>query len=232
MAFLTTELSNLEGEIEALNEREKLLTKARENDVIAFEARQRRDGQSIAALEQIIPALENLLNGGKVFLQKSTNDIKVALQRIPDNKPLTALVEVSTTFDPEQLAKVIDKLKEILEAIVKGKDDDATNEEASKTKFTSLMGQIDTLRSQKFASKTQKKGEKLGKEALLEGAQSKLRTINLNVADTTTLKGSAVDLLATVTANYARRIEEANKTVDALKACLDILNEGKVKLDA
>lgn len=94
-------MANLEGEIDALNEREKLLTKARDNDVVAFEARQRRDGQSIAALEQIIPALENLLNGGKVFLQKSTNDIKVALQRIPDNKPLTALVEVSTTFDPE-----------------------------------------------------------------------------------------------------------------------------------
>lgn len=94
------------------------------------------------------------------------------------------------------------------------------------------MGQIDSLRSQKFASKSQKKGEKLGKEALLEGAQSKLRTINLNVADTTTLKSSAVDLLATVTANYSRRIEEANKTVEALKSCLQILSEGKEKLAA
>jgi len=88
-------------ELAALDEREGLLRKARDNDVLAFENRQRRDGQSIAALEQIIPALENLLTGGKAFLQKATQDIKFALNRIPENKPLTALVEVSTTFDPE-----------------------------------------------------------------------------------------------------------------------------------
>lgn len=44
------------------------------------------------------------------------------------------------------------------------------------------------------------------------------------------MKSSAVDLKATVEANYKRRIEEANKTVDALKACLDILTEGKESL--
>ncbi len=82
-------ITALETEIEGLSTREKLLSEARENDIQAFEARQIRDKNAIAALEEIIPSLQNLIsNGGGVFLEKSKDEISKILKKIPGSKPL------------------------------------------------------------------------------------------------------------------------------------------------
>jgi hypothetical protein len=44
-----------------------------------------------------------------------------SLKKIPENKPIQALVELSTQFDKAKLDDVIEKLDSILEAVQKSK---------------------------------------------------------------------------------------------------------------
>ena len=51
ISVLKREITQLQTDIDNLNDREKLIDKARNNDILAFENRQRRDAASIGALE-------------------------------------------------------------------------------------------------------------------------------------------------------------------------------------
>lgn len=71
------------------------------------------------------------------------------MKRIPSNNPIKALVQLSTKFDEDKLRVVIQKLRQIEQAVRSGNDEDHDREKQSKEHFDLLMLEIDTIRGEK-----------------------------------------------------------------------------------
>ena len=107
--------------------------------------------------------MKNLANDGAEFVQKDMEDLQKALDSIPKNDPLSALLELSTSINKEKLREVIEKLEGIQEAIKASMSDDENGEKASKAKYEKLMDDLDNdrrIKNKKLGTAKNNKGIK------------------------------------------------------------------------
>lgn len=103
-------------------------------------------------------------------MQKPNRDIVNALRKIPETKPIKALVELSTQFNEEKLREVITKLADILEAVESGKRADEQQEVQSRVRFEALISEVGRIRDFKARSLATARDTKQQKEAALAAA--------------------------------------------------------------
>lgn len=225
---LTELVAKLQNDIEGLNEREEIIKEARNNDDEAFQVRQARDGQSLKALAEIIPALELLYAKGgdtEAFAQ-----VEKSQKLLEKGSALESLVEVSKKFDPPRLLSAVNKLKQVYEAVQEASINDQQREAESVSKYTALIGQISAVRNQKLEELTNARSTLANRNVELTNATNHRDVLLANIQTTTAVRDSTVNLLETTDATYKKRIVDADSAIKALETCLDILTQNQDNL--
>jgi chromosome segregation ATPase len=225
---LTELVAKLQNDIEGLNEREEIIKEARNNDDEAFQVRQARDGQSLKALAEIIPALELLYAKGgdtEAFAQ-----VEKSQKLLEKGSALESLVEVSKKFDPPRLLSAVNKLKQVYEAVQEASINDQQREAESVSKYTALIGQISAVRNQKLEELTNARSTLANRNVELTNATNHRDVLLANIQTTTAVRDSTVNLLETTDATYKKRIVDADSAIKALETCLDILSQNQDNL--
>jgi outer membrane murein-binding lipoprotein Lpp len=225
---LTALVAKLQNDIEGLNEREEIIKEARRADDEAFQVRQARDGQSLQALNEIIPALELLYAKGgdtEAFAQ-----VEKTQKLLAKGSPLEALVEVSKKFDPPRLLAAVNKLKTVYESVQEASINDQQREQESVSKYTALIGQISAVRNQKMDELGTARSTLANRNVELTNATNHRDVLLANIQTTTAVRDATLNLLETTDATYKKRIADADSAIKALETCLDILTQNQSRL--
>ena len=124
-----------------LNSRENELDNARERDAADFQRRQQETPEVLAALELVIEKLGTIA--------PNTNDdnlVLAELSKIGNSNPILALVQVASTFSPEALQSVVNKMQELHNSIEASIEDDAREEQEAINEYNQLKAEISTTR--------------------------------------------------------------------------------------
>jgi len=141
IARLTAEISIKEVQLDILNSRENELDNARVRDAAEFQRRQQETPEVLAALELVIEKLQTIA--------PNTNDdslVLAELAKIGSSNPILALVQVASTFSPEALTNVINKMSELHASIEASIEDDAKEEAEAINEYNQLKAEISTTR--------------------------------------------------------------------------------------
>jgi len=140
---LTNQVTQLESTIEnatvqldILNEQEQVLRDTRANDHAAFEERQVQTPKVIEALDVIASKL------GAIQPESDADVVLAELRRIGGENPILALVQLASTFSPERLQSVQDKIAELRGSLEQSMVDDREAETQAQLDFEALLLQF------------------------------------------------------------------------------------------
>lgn len=147
---LTLQLKSLQKEILILNEelalldqKQTRLEEARKSDIVAFNTRVAQQNSMLLALTVIITNLTQIVESGS-FIE--TSQVKLAIEKLPENRLLTQLLTLSSSFTPATVNAIIQKLKEIKASLKASIEEDEAYELTAQANYITLIEEFENSR--------------------------------------------------------------------------------------